>query len=77
MSLINEDEIIAGAVFFFTGSRIILNFLILYFLRFFLIFLRYFKFVLIIGLSNKGLLILCKVFFYIFHPPKSINCLAS
>ena len=40
---------IAGAVFLFTGSKVIIYLLIPHSFKFFLILLRYFKFVLIIG----------------------------
>ena len=48
-SLISADAKIAGAVFFFAGSKIILYFLILLFFKAFFTSLRYFELVLIIG----------------------------
>ena len=56
------DDKIAAAVFFLKGSKTIVYFLILYFDKNFLLNLRYFMFVLIIGVSNIGSLILSKVF---------------
>ena len=52
MSLISADASIAGAVFLFAGSKIILYLLILCFLRCIFTSFKYLRFVLMIGVSK-------------------------
>ena len=76
ISFINAVLKMAGAVFLLDGSKTILNFLILCFLRCCFTCFRYFAFVLIIGASKIEALTLSKVLPNRVQLPKSINCLA-